>query len=102
MQSRSLQCRRFSTSKPASSASSSSFAGGLEKPLLSGLTDELDRIAPRFDVDGENIEILQEPSDFFEALKVGAHLASLKKGYARNTLCTEIEILMRSMFSRAK
>jgi len=79
MQSRSSQCRRFSTSKPASSANPSSFAGGLEKPLLSGLTDELDRIAPRFDVDGEDIDILQEPSDFFEALKVGSLSVSLEK-----------------------
>lgn len=66
---RSIQRKGFSTSKTHSSDSSVSHVG--ERPLFSGLTDELDRIAPRFDVDGEDIEILQEPSDFFEALKVG-------------------------------
>lgn len=70
--SKTKQCRTFSTSKSASLSNPISFQG-VGKPLLSGLTDELDRIAPRFDIDGENIDILQEPSDFFEALKVGTN-----------------------------
>jgi len=65
------QRRSFSTTKPETTSNSTTLAGS-EKPVLSGLTDELDRIAPRFDIDGRDIEILKEPSDFFEALKVGA------------------------------
>jgi CDP-diacylglycerol--glycerol-3-phosphate 3-phosphatidyltransferase len=34
--------------------------------------NELDRIAPKFEIHGSQIQILQEPKDFYETLKVGA------------------------------
>lgn len=33
--------------------------------------NELDRIAPRFDIQGSQIQILQSPLEFYETLKVG-------------------------------
>ncbi|KAI9851406.1 MAG: CDP-diacylglycerol--glycerol-3-phosphate 3-phosphatidyltransferase [Thelocarpon superellum] len=36
---------------------------------LGGIISELDRIAPRFDLDASQIEVLQSPSEFYETLK---------------------------------
>ena len=33
------------------------------------ITNELDKLSPRFDVPAESIEILQSPTEFYEALK---------------------------------
>lgn len=38
---------------------------------IGGLTTELDRIAPRFEISASNIDILDSPSSFYETLKVG-------------------------------
>ena len=37
---------------------------------LKSLVAELDKIAPRFDVDASQIRILETPSEFYETLKV--------------------------------
>jgi CDP-diacylglycerol--glycerol-3-phosphate 3-phosphatidyltransferase len=39
--------------------------------MLGALTNELDRIAPKFDIHGSQIKILLTPSEFYETLKVG-------------------------------
>lgn len=38
--------------------------------LLAPLVSELDRMAPSFDIRGEQVRILQTPADFYETLKV--------------------------------
>jgi len=38
--------------------------------MLGGLVDELDKIAPRFEIDAQQVTILQEPKDFYNQLKV--------------------------------
>lgn len=52
------------TSPSPTSPSPTAFASF--KPL----TDELDKLAPRFELDADQIEILKEPREFYEALKV--------------------------------
>ncbi len=39
--------------------------------LLATITTDLDKIAPRFDLDANQIHIIQSPADFYETLKVG-------------------------------
>ncbi|KAH6684483.1 CDP-diacylglycerol-glycerol-3-phosphate 3-phosphatidyltransferas-like protein [Halenospora varia] len=57
--------RRFSTSTPhATNANASSTAS-----MLGAFTNELDRIAPKFEVHGSQIHVLRTPSDFYETLK---------------------------------
>ncbi|QIW98577.1 hypothetical protein AMS68_004095 [Peltaster fructicola] len=36
---------------------------------LATITDDLDQIAPRFDIDGDDIEVIESPADFYTALK---------------------------------
>jgi CDP-diacylglycerol--glycerol-3-phosphate 3-phosphatidyltransferase len=40
---------------------------------LAVITNELDKLTPRFDVSAESIEILRNPSEFYTALKVKTH-----------------------------
>ncbi|TVY36298.1 CDP-diacylglycerol--glycerol-3-phosphate 3-phosphatidyltransferase, partial [Lachnellula subtilissima] len=57
--------RKFSTSTPpVANANSSSTAS-----MLGAFTNELDRIAPKFEIQGSQIQILRTPSDFYETLK---------------------------------
>jgi CDP-diacylglycerol---glycerol-3-phosphate 3-phosphatidyltransferase len=57
--------RRYST------ASSPVLANGASQASILGVfTGELDKIAPRFDMNGSQIQILRSPTDFYEALKV--------------------------------
>jgi CDP-diacylglycerol--glycerol-3-phosphate 3-phosphatidyltransferase len=39
--------------------------------MLGAFTNELDRIAPRFEMQGEQIQILRTPTEFYDTLKVG-------------------------------
>jgi CDP-diacylglycerol--glycerol-3-phosphate 3-phosphatidyltransferase len=39
--------------------------------MLGAFTNELDRIAPRFEIRGEQIQILRTPAEFYDSLKVG-------------------------------
>lgn len=52
--------------------------------VLSPLTGELDRIAPSFDLQGDQIEVLQTPSEFYETLK--ARIRSAKTRIFLSTL----------------
>ncbi|KAH0537380.1 hypothetical protein FGG08_005822 [Glutinoglossum americanum] len=46
--------------------------------MLGGLTSELDRIAPRFDIHASQVRILQTPTEFYDTLKVSAIRQSLQ------------------------
>ena len=61
--------RRFSST--TSHASSPAVMQQSPVSLLATLTGELDKIAPRFELDPDKIAIIQSPSEFYEALKVG-------------------------------
>lgn len=39
--------------------------------MLATITSDLDKIAPRFEMQPEQIEIIQTPSEFYQTLKVG-------------------------------
>jgi hypothetical protein len=39
--------------------------------MLATITSDLDRIAPRFEMQPEQIEIIQTPTEFYQTLKVG-------------------------------
>jgi hypothetical protein len=39
--------------------------------MLGAFTNELDKIAPKFEIHGSQIQILRSPSEFYETLKVG-------------------------------
>lgn len=38
--------------------------------MLATFTEELDKIAPRFDIRGDQVKVLRTPSEFYETLKV--------------------------------
>lgn len=38
---------------------------------LAPFVNELDRLAPSFDIRGEQIRVIQTPAEFYETLKVG-------------------------------
>ncbi|CZR60072.1 related to phosphatidylglycerophosphate synthase PEL1 [Phialocephala subalpina] len=56
--------RRYSTSAPLAQPPSSSPAS-----MLGPFTNELDRIAPKFEIQGSQINVLRTPSEFYETLK---------------------------------
>ncbi|KIM94932.1 hypothetical protein OIDMADRAFT_135232 [Oidiodendron maius Zn] len=58
------QCN-FSTSTTSTSATN----GSSEASMLGAFTTELDRISPRFDIKGSQVQILRSPSEFYETLK---------------------------------
>lgn len=60
-----IQRRRYGT--PASASPPSASGAGALAPFIS----ELDRMAPSFDIRGEDIQILKTPTEFYETLKVG-------------------------------
>lgn len=39
--------------------------------MLAPFTNELDKIAPSFKINGSQIRIIKTPADFYETLKVG-------------------------------
>ncbi|TRX88267.1 hypothetical protein FHL15_010834 [Xylaria flabelliformis] len=61
------QCRRRYSmpSSPAPVGSSTSSVG-----MLAPFTNELDRLAPSFKINGSQIQIIKSPTDFYETLKV--------------------------------
>ncbi len=73
---RAKQCTYSTASSTTNAANGASPAS-----MLAAFTNELDRIAPRFDIRGSQIQILQTPADFYNTLKVYAvrsmHLAKL-------------------------
>jgi hypothetical protein len=52
--------------------------------MLAMITTDLDKIAPRFEIQPEQIEILRTPTEFYETLKVGFR-ASLLLCYTTTT-----------------
>jgi CDP-diacylglycerol--glycerol-3-phosphate 3-phosphatidyltransferase len=40
--------------------------------MLAPFTNEFDRLAPSFKINGSQIQIIQSPTDFYETLKVRA------------------------------
>lgn len=60
--------RRYSTSSAPSMASS---APQSQASMLATITTDLDKIAPRFDMQPEQITIIQTPTEFYETLNVG-------------------------------
>lgn len=65
--------RRYSSSStaPAPTAASASTAA----PLAS-ITNELDKLSPRFDISANSIEILRDPAQFYDVLKVSKNSMS--------------------------
>lgn len=61
------RARRYTTANAPSTAASTSQS---QASMLATITTDLDKIAPRFEVQPEQIEILRTPSEFFETLKV--------------------------------
>jgi hypothetical protein len=59
--------RRYST---ANAPSMSSSAPQSQASMLATITTDLDKIAPRFEIQPEQIEILRSPAEFYETLKV--------------------------------
>lgn len=70
--------RTFFTSSanpgPASSSIGAHDAASPTFKMLGCLVDELDKLAPRFEIDASEIKILKEPKDFYEALKVRIYI----------------------------
>lgn len=58
--------KRFSST---STAASSHGLAPTAHPLA-GVASQLDHVAPRFEIDPDNIEILESPTAFYETLKV--------------------------------
>lgn len=64
-------CRTRTSRRKLSSAPSASPQSPTTNPFV-GLTTELDRIAPRFDIEASQIDVLDSPSSFYETLKVSS------------------------------
>lgn len=62
--------RRYSTSNASMSPSTPQS----QASMLATITTDLDKIAPRFEVEADQITIIQTPKEFYETLKVGPHL----------------------------
>lgn len=60
--------RRFSSSSPSTASHSNPSSPA---SMLAAFTDELDKIAPRFEINGSQIQVLHSPADFYQTLKVG-------------------------------
>jgi hypothetical protein len=60
--------RRYSTSGPASSTS----VPQSQASMLATITTDLDKIAPKFEIEPEQIQILKTPAEFYETLKVSS------------------------------
>ncbi|KAI1799481.1 hypothetical protein F4811DRAFT_96424 [Daldinia bambusicola] len=73
-------CRRYSIpSGPVPTTSSSSSTG-----MLAPFVNELDKIAPSFQINGSQIRILKTPTDFYETLK--ARIRNAKRRIFLSTL----------------
>ena len=57
--------RHSSSSAPMASATPQS-----QVSMLATITTDLDKIAPRFEIQPDQIEIIQSPAEFYEKLKV--------------------------------
>lgn len=69
--------RRTAPGRKFSAYTSASAATPSPASPLGGITVELDRIAPRFEVPAAQITILDSPAAFYNALKVGDRAAQV-------------------------
>lgn len=60
--------RRYSTANAPPMASS---ALQSQASMLATITTDLDKIAPRFEMQPDQITVIQTPAEFYETLKVG-------------------------------
>lgn len=91
------QCRSGSTANAPASPSSTPHS--LAAPLAS-ITNELDKLAPHFNVSADSIEIIQSPSDFYETLK--SKIRKAKRRIYLSTLYvgkTEYELVCNFLFT---
>jgi hypothetical protein len=74
----------------------------LRAPILGSITNELDKIAPRFEVEADRIHIIRDPADFYAALKVWyIELEIWTQGCAHCSTGTNIEGEETSVFIHA-
>lgn len=64
--------RKFSSSTSSTTTPSPS-SNATSVSSFGAFTNELDRIAPRFEIHGSQIKILRTPAEFYETLKVWKH-----------------------------
>lgn len=67
---RAAKGRRYSTASSGTSGGGVPSTAGQAAPMLATFTEELDKIAPRFDIRGDQVKVLRTPSEFYETLKV--------------------------------
>ena len=67
---RAAKGRRYSTASSGMSGAGVQSTSGQAAPMLATFTEELDKIAPRFDISGDQVKVLRTPSEFYETLKV--------------------------------
>jgi len=84
--------RRYSTS----SAEMASPVPQSQASMLATITTDLDKIAPRFELQPDQIEILQTPAEFYQTLKVGR---SLLLSFSYSLFCS-VSLLERSTHTR--
>ncbi|KAG0648585.1 Phosphatidylglycerophosphate synthase [Hyphodiscus hymeniophilus] len=65
--------RKYSTSSPSLASTASPPAS-----MLGAFTNELDKIAPKFEIYGSQVRILRSPSDFYETLKISTLQQALR------------------------
>lgn len=68
--------RRAFGSAPSGAAAGTSQGSGLGVGTLVPIVSELDRMAPSFDLKGENIRVIRTPAEFYETLKVCGHMGA--------------------------
>ena len=71
-----LKSRTFFSGSAAAAGHHAASSLGPSPPVLKmmgALVEELDRLAPRFEIQPSQVEIYHEPKEFYEALKVGMH-----------------------------
>jgi hypothetical protein len=66
--------RGFSTANAPAMASSTPPS---HASMLTAITSDLDKLAPKFEIDPDQITIIQTPAEFYETLKVGLALFSI-------------------------
>lgn len=60
------QCRRYSSTGASHAASPATTKAGMLAPFIG----ELDKKAPSFDIQGDQIRVIKTPAEFYETLKV--------------------------------
>jgi hypothetical protein len=62
--------RRFTSTSSAAIGHGNAVASQSGLAIFAPLTNELDRMCPRFEIEADDVEILRGPIEFYEALKV--------------------------------